>query len=210
MSAYDKREPRYGEDWQNARPVPVAVTDPVVTPEPVVTPVPIPFTDPILGPGPEVVEIPKNLTAVDPVPNLVADTVCFSSDTGRKKRSIPSTANDTTEADTSDEEIPLRTTFVDYIKDVIASFDGEKCPGKALVKAPVIAPVIAPVNDDEGHRKRSAHLNKRDPRTLTEFIKLVISTYNDCPEEGYRKRHFRPLNEDWYLALRPFRSHSDK
>jgi hypothetical protein len=200
VSAYDKREPRYGEDWPQARPVPVAVTDPVATPDPTSA------TDPIPTIGPEVVGVPKNLTAGEPLPNLDLGIICFSTDQGRKKRSIPSTTNDTADADANDEEVPLQTTFVDYIKDVIASLDGEKCPGKVLVQAPV----NTPDNDDEGHRKRSSHLNKRDPRTLAEFIKLVISTYNDCPEEGYRKRHFRPLNEDWYLALRPYRSHSDK
>ncbi len=206
-AAVDKREPRYGQPgYGEYRPWPVPDTDPVliddlpavdpvvtdplpdVDPVPVVDPVlvdPLPAVDPVVPepslvndtipgfPGPITDEPPSNSTTTEPLPS----DFCFSTGEGRKKRSPANDKRQT--ADTVDEEFPLRTTLRDYIREVIDSFDGEKCPGRALLEPP---------RPDGGDRKRSNHLAKRVPQTLAELIKLFVSTYNDCPEEGYRKR----------------------
>ena len=176
---------------------------------PVVDPVPITGTDPIQGlPGPDNGE-PKNLTPSESNPFIPGNELCFSTDSGRKKRAT---------SDTDATEIPLKTTIINYIEAVIASLDGDKCPSKALLEPPLKPttttspagpPTALVTNEVDVLAKRSAPLTKRQPQTLSELIKLVISVYNECPTEGYRKRAFRPYDLGAYTKLRHYQHQSE-
>lgn len=108
---------------------------------------------------------------------------------GPRKRAISNTTDDTENTtddtkdtaddteDTTDVEVPLRKTWVNYIKVFIYKLNGEKCPGNALIQPP-------PSDDELG--KRSAELVKRQPKNFEELFKLFVSVYNKCPEQGYR------------------------
>ena len=108
---------------------------------------------------------------------------------GPRKRAISNTSDDTenttddtedTADDTeniTDEELPLRKTWVNLIKVFIYNLNGKKCPGDALLQPPP--------SDDE-LRERSTQLIKRQPKNLEELLKLFVSVYNKCPEQGYR------------------------